>query len=96
MIKRSSRVTKLIATVTDYILTNTIIESYIQSGIIKNDVSYHFAVFFLIKTNLNQVDKKNTIIKRYINEDSMNYFNYIFNSTNWELLTQTLFTNNFL
>ena len=49
---RPSRVIKSSATVIDNILTNTIIDSHIQSGIIKTDVSEHFAVFSLIKTNL--------------------------------------------
>ena len=45
MINRPTRVTKLSATVIDNILTNTIIDSHIQIGIIKNDVSDHFDVF---------------------------------------------------
>ena len=52
VINRPTRVTKSTATVIDYILTNTIIDSHIQSGIIKTDISNHFAVFSLIKTNV--------------------------------------------
>ena len=91
--KRPTRVTKSSATVIDHILTNTIIDSHIQSGIIKTDINDHFAIFSLIKTNLEQTNIKKTIIKRDINEDSMKYFKIIFNSTDWDLLTQTLSTN---
>ena len=93
VINRPTRVTKSSATVIDHILTNTIIDSHIQSGIIKTDISDHFAVFSLIKTNFKQTNIKKTIIKRDINEDSMKYFKAIFNSIDWDLLTQTLSTN---
>ena len=90
---RPTRVTKSSATVIDNILTNTIIDSHIQSGIIKTNISDHFTVFSLIKTNFKQTNIKKTIIKRDINEDSMKYFKAIFNSIDWDLLTQTLSTN---
>ena len=70
VINRPTRVTKSKATVIDHILTNTIIDSHIQSGIIKTDISDHFAVFSLIKTNLEQTNIK----KDHIDEDSMKYF----------------------
>ena len=81
VIIRPIRVTKSSATVIYHILKNTIISSHIQSGTIKTDVSGHFAVFSLIKTNLEQTNIKKTIIKRDINEDSMKYFKAILNST---------------
>ena len=81
--------TKLIATIIDHILANTLIDSHIQSGIIKTDIGDHFAVFSLLKTNLEHTNIKNTIIKRDISEDGMKYFKTIFNSTDWDLLTQT-------
>ena len=52
VINRPTRVTKLSATIIDHILTNTLIDSHIQSGIIKTEISDHFAVFSLLKTNL--------------------------------------------
>ena len=93
MINRPTRITKLSGTVIDNNLTNTIIDSYIQSVIIKRDVNDHFAIFSLIKANLEQANIKKTIIKRYIKEDGMKYFKTIFNSTDWDLLTKTLSTN---
>ena len=69
-----TRATKPNATIIDHILTKTLIDLHIQSGIIKTDISDHFAVFSLLKTNLEQTNIKKTIIKRDINEDSMEYF----------------------
>ena len=60
---------------------------------IKTDISNHFAVFSLIKTNLEQTNIKKIINKRQINEDSIKYFKTIFNSTDWDLLTKTFSTN---
>ena len=60
---------------------------------IKTDVSDHFAIFSLLKTNLELTNIKKTIIKRDINQGSMRYFKTIFNSTDKDLLTQTSSTN---
>ena len=49
--------------------------------------------FSLLKSNLEQTNIKKAIIKRDINEDSMKYFKTIFNSTDWNLLTQASSTN---
>ena len=70
-------------------LTNTIIDSEVQSGIIKTDISDHFAVFALMRTSLVQPNIKKTFIKRDINEDSIKYFKSILNSVDWNLITQT-------
>ena len=60
---------------------------------IKTDISDHFAIFSLLKTNLELTNIKKTIIKRDINQGSMRYFKTIFNSTDQDLLTQTSSTN---
>ena len=70
-------------------LTNTIIDSEVQSGIIKTDISDHFAVFALMKTSLIQPNIKKTFRKRDINENSSKYFKSILNGVNWNLITQT-------
>ena len=93
VINRPTRVTKRSATIIDHILTNTLIDSRIQSSILKTDIRDHFVVFSLLKTNFELINIKKTIIKRDINEDSMKYFKTIFNSTDWDLLTQTSSTN---
>ena len=56
VINRPTRVTKSSATVIDHILKNALIDSHIQSGIIKTDISDHFAFFSLLKTNLEQTN----------------------------------------
>ena len=69
-------------------LTNTIIDSEVQSSIIKTDISDHFAVFALMRTSLVQTNLKKTFIKRDINEDSIKYFKSILSSVEWDLITQ--------
>ena len=69
------------------------IDSHIQSGMIKTDISGHFAVSSLLKTNLELTKIKKTIIKTNINEDSTIYFKTIFQSTDWDLITQTSSAN---
>ena len=45
VINRPTRVTKSSAAIIDHIVTSTLIDSHIQSGIIKTDISDYFAVF---------------------------------------------------
>ena len=47
----------------------------------------------MIETNLEQTNIKKAIIKRNINKESIKYFKTIFNSTDWDLLTQTSSAN---
>ena len=47
----------------------------------------------ILKTYFKQANIKKIIIKRDINEDGMKYFKTIFDSIDWDLLTQTLSTN---
>ena len=89
LINRPTRATKSSATIIDHVLTNTIIDSEVQSGIIKTDISDHFAVFALMRTSLVQPNIKETFIKRDINENSIKYFKSILNSVDWNLITQT-------
>ena len=51
VINRPTRVTKTNATKIHHILTNTIIDSPLHSGIVKTDISGHLAVFCLLKRN---------------------------------------------
>ena len=51
-----TKATKSSATIIDHILIKTLIDTHIQSGIIKTDISDHFAVFSLLKTNLEQTN----------------------------------------
>ena len=85
LINRATRVTKSSATIIDHVLTNTMIDSEVQSGITKTDISDHFAVFALMRTSLVQPNIKKTFIKRDINGHSIKYFKSILNSVDWNL-----------
>ena len=89
LINRPTRVTKSSATIIDHVLINTVINSEVQSGMIKTDMSDHFAVFALMRTSLVQPNLKKTFIKRDLNEYSIKYFKSILNSVDWDLITQT-------
>ena len=52
VINRPTRITKTSETAIDHILTNTILEFEVHSGIIKNDISDHFDIFCVLKTDL--------------------------------------------
>ena len=93
VINRPTKVTKTSATIIDHILTKTIIDSPLHSGIVKTDISDHFAVFCLLKTNFEQLNIKNHVIKRDINEASTEHFKSFVNSIDWDLVTQTLLPN---
>ena len=59
------------------------------SGIVKTDISDHFAVFCLLKTNFEQSNIKNIVVKRDINEASIERLKCLFNIIDWGLVTQT-------
>ena len=87
VINRPRRVTKTSATIIDHTLTNSIIDSLWHSGIVKTDISDHFAVFCLRKTNFEQ-SNINIIVKRDINAASIEHFKSLFNSIDWDFVTQ--------
>ena len=64
-----------------------------HSGIVKTDISVHFAVFCLLKTNFEQSNIKYIIVKRDINKASVEHFKSLFNSIDWDLVTQTSLPN---
>ena len=93
VINRPTRVTKTIVIIIDHILRNSITDSPLHSGIVKTDISDHFAVFCLLKTNFEQLNIKKIIVKRDINEASIEHFKSLFNSIDWNLVTQTSLPN---
>ena len=52
-------------------------------------------MFCLLKTNFEQSNIKNIIIKRDIHEASIEHFKSLFNSIDWDLFTQTSMPNDF-
>ena len=51
LIQRPTRVTRTSTTAIAYILTNRALQNKIQPGIIKTDISDHFPIFTVLKTN---------------------------------------------
>ena len=66
LLNRPTGITRSSATIIDHVLTNTIIDSEVQNGIIKTNISDHFTLFALMKTSLVQSSiKKNLHKTRY-------------------------------
>ena len=57
-----------------------------HSGVVKADVSDHFAMFRLLETNFEQSDIKNIIIDWGIKEEIIEQFKSLFNSIDWNLV----------
>ena len=51
VINRPTWITKTSENAIDHILTNTMLDFEARSGIIKNDISDHFGIFCVLKTN---------------------------------------------
>ena len=94
VINRPTRATSTSATITDHKLTNNVIDSPLHSGIVKTDITDHFALFCLLKANFEQSNIKNIIMKQDINEASIEHFKILFNSIDWNLATQTSLPDN--
>ena len=58
VINRLTRITKTIKTAIDHILTNTILEFEVHSGIIKNDISDHFGIFLCVKDRFRKKEQQ--------------------------------------
>ena len=61
-----------------------------HSGIVKTDIRDHFAVFCLLKTKSEQTSR--TLLLRR-DEASIEHFKSLFNSIDWNLVTQTSLPN---
>ena len=83
VINRPTRVTRTSATAIDHILTNTVLNGEIQSGIIKTDISDHMPVFSLMETKGDNRYDKTTIIKCKIKITTINNFKSLLRNFNW-------------
>ena len=77
IINRPTRVTRKSATCIDHILTNSLIDTEIESGIFKSEISDHFSIFCKIKTNISTTSDKTIIYKRKINDEAIDDFKYL-------------------
>ena len=93
VINRPSRITKTSETAIDHILRNTILEFEVHSGIIKNDISDHFGIFCVLKTDLERKSNNEYILRRDIGESNVEKFKELMNTVDWNLITQTLNPN---
>ena len=84
VINKPTRITKKSATAIDHIMTNTFVDADITTGIIKTDISDHFPIFLISKTQgINIYPQKSSILKRHINKNSINDFNNLLHEENW-------------
>ena len=86
LINRPTRVTRKSATCIDHILTNSFIDSEIEAGIFKNDMSVHFPVICNVKTNVSTNSDKTIIYKRTFNEEFVDDFKYLLNHVDWNYI----------
>ena len=89
LINRPTRVTRKSATCIDHILTNSFIDTEIESGIFKSEMSDHFSIFCKVKTNVNISPNKNIIYQRKINDESIDDFKYLLQHVNWSDVMNT-------
>ena len=84
IVNNHNRVTKSNATLIDYIITNSFADWENLTGILKTDISVHIPIFTIsMKHRLDSSDKKVTIRKRLLNEDSIQEFRDILSEVNW-------------
>ena len=88
-----TRIAKTSETATDHIFTNTILEFEVHSGIIKNDISDHFGIFCVLKTDLERKSNNEYFLRRDISESNVKKFKALMNTVDWNLITQTLNPN---
>ena len=74
MINQPTRITKTSETAIDHILMNIILEFEVQSGIIKNDISDHFGIFCVLKTDLERKSNNEYILRRDIGKSNVEKF----------------------
>ena len=84
IVNNHNGVTKNNATLIDYIITNSFADWENLTGILKTDISVHIPIFTIsMKHRLDSSDKKVTIRKRLLNEDSIQEFRDILSEVNW-------------
>ena len=93
VINQPTRITKTGETAIDHILRNTILEFEVHSGIIKNDISDHFGIFCVLKTDLEKKSNNEYILRRDIGKSNVEKFKEHMNTVDWNLITQTLNPN---
>ena len=65
-------------------MTNRALENKIQSGIIKTDISDHFPIFTVFKTNETWSLEKRKFIKRDISSKNIDTFKFLLENMKWD------------
>ena len=82
-INKPTRVTRKTATAINHVLTNSFIDTTINTGIINSDVSDHFSIcLFILSKKVSVENEIVYIYKRIINDETI------------EAFTQNLYENN--
>ena len=88
-ITKPTRVTKTTSTLIDNILSNRITAN-VSSGTIQTDVSDHFPTFLIANELIHKsTSNDRTILKRFINSDSIEKFRNLLTEMNGELIYRT-------
>ncbi|XP_065658046.1 uncharacterized protein LOC136082563 [Hydra vulgaris] len=84
LISRSTRVTATSASIIDNIITTDIFNKFLKIGIIKNEISDHFPIFFSINIVPKLLPQQKQIFtKRFFNETSLKSFNEQLSLIRW-------------
>ena len=85
VINKPTRVTKNTATATDHIITNSLLHRAIITAILKLDISDHFPIFLIAKTEKKMTPEgKVQITKRLINNKTKEKFKNALHKMTWD------------
>ena len=86
LIQRATRVTRATATAFDHIITNSMLESTMHSGIVKANISDHFPIFAILEDscNKNKNYKKTKITKQDFGNENIQNFQYLLENIKWD------------
>ena len=85
IIIKATRVTKNTATAIDHIITNSLLHRTINTGILKLDISDHFPIFLIAKTEKKMTPEgKVQITKRLINNKTKEKFKNALQEMTWD------------
>ena len=88
IIQRATRVTRTTATAIDHIITNAILESIMDSGIIKAKISDHFLISSILENscNKNKNYEKTKRTKQDFSNEKIQNFQFLLENIKWDQL----------
>ena len=90
LISKPTRVTRTNAIAIEYILTNAFLNKHIKTGIIKNEILYHFPIFLNTDPIVSSETKKRRTLlcKRTINTAKKETFKNILARKTWDCMKE--------